>query len=134
MIAKRENLIALILLLAASAFAVSFSGGSCEAGTEAEDEDLGGGGGSASDDDDAAADTTGCQDAISVIYDACLYVFIGLDGIAQSREQALTECIALAENSSQWTCRINCASESIDCQMVYDCLIICPIDGGGAAY
>ena len=85
------------------------------------------GGEDADDDDDTATDddnADACHVGIDFVYGCGLYLV--KDGLAQSNQDALTECIALSEISDAWICRMNCMSGSDSCDMLYQCLVLCP--------
>lgn len=78
-----------------------------------------------SDDDDDNIDPNGCAAGVEYVYN-CGHYFIKGEQV-QSQQDAYTECLALGEISDAWICRLNCMQGSSDCNMLLNCLALCPV-------
>ena len=120
---KRYGFLLCILfaLLAASYFLAVGCGGSSQ------DDESGGyylTGDDETDDDETDEDPNGCKEAVDTIYD-CGHYFIR-DDVQQSEQDAYIECLALSSSNDAWICRLNCAKGITDCDLLLECLQMCP--------
>ncbi len=106
------------------------TGGGGELEDESDDDDSSDDDDDGDDDDDAQEDNE-CLDTVNLVYN-CGHYFIATDGNMQTTDQAYTECLARSATSDMWKCRINCAEGSLSCEMLYERLVLCPVDSTGA--
>ena len=120
------TIVALLLMSALGLFYLSCGGGGEEtggAGGEVGDQE----GEGEDDDDEEEEDFSDCRDTVNLVYN-CGFYFFDPNGYSQTADQAYTECLALFETSDKWKCRFNCAKGSLSCDMLYQCLLLCPTD------
>jgi hypothetical protein len=128
---KADLQFAAILILVCAALFIYACGGSEDSTAGAGDAENVDDDSDADDDDSEDDDISECSDTITNVYNCGLYFFNDAGG-TQTAENAYTECLALFETSDQWKCRINCVKGSTSCNMLYECLNLCPVDDTGS--